>query len=59
MVEDAAKLIGRSASPADETDVRIAVPENSAVGKSQSNGKAERTVQMVKDQIRTVKMALE
>ena len=33
--------------------------KNSAVGESQSNGKAERTVQMVEDQIRTVKLALE
>lgn len=59
LVEEAARRIGRSASPVDTGDVRIAVPENSAVGESQSNGKAERAVQMVEDQARTIKLALE
>ena len=35
------------------------VPEYSAVGSSQSNGRAERAVQTVVDQIRTLKSALE
>ena len=59
LIEEAAQRIGRVATPADEDDVRIAVPENSPVGESQSNGKSERTVQMVEDQIRTMKLALE
>ena len=59
LVEEAARRVGRSASPVGDDDVRIAVPENSAVGESASNGKAERAVQMVEDQIRTVKLALE
>ena len=59
MVEEAAQRVGRTAAPVSEDDVRIAVPENSPVGESQSNGKSERTVQMVKGQIRTVKLALE
>ena len=59
LVEEAARRVGRSASPVDTGDVRIAVPENSAVGESQSNGKAERAVQMVEDQVRTIKLALE
>ena len=42
LVEEAARRVGRSASPVDTVDVRIAVPGNSAVGKSQSNRKAER-----------------
>ena len=36
-----------------------AVPENSAVGKSASNGRAERAVQAVEDLLRTLKSALE
>ena len=36
-----------------------AVPENSAVGESQSNGRAEAAVQQVEDQLRTLKAALE
>ena len=35
------------------------VPEMSAVGESQSNGRAERTVQIVEDKVRTHKAALE
>ena len=37
----------------------ITVPENSAVGSSASNGRAERTVQIVEDLLRTMKSALE
>ena len=59
LVEEAAQRSGKSAAPVDGDDVRIAAPENSAVGESQSNGKAERAVQTVEDQIRTVKLALE
>ena len=36
-----------------------AVPERSAVGESQSNGRAEKAVQTVEDQLRTLKFALE
>ena len=36
-----------------------AVPEESAPGESASNGAAERAVQMVEDQLRTMKLALE
>ena len=35
------------------------VPENSAVGESQSNGRAESAVQQVEDYVRTYKAALE
>ena len=59
IIEEAAQRSGRSAAPADESDARIAVPENSPVGESQSNGKAERAVQTMEDQIRTIKLALE
>ena len=38
---------------------RTIVPEHSAVGESQSNGKAERAVQQAEDQVRTAKSALE
>ena len=59
IVEEAAQRSGRYAAPADESDARIAVPENSAVGESQPNGKAEKAVQTMEDQIRTIKLALE
>ena len=36
-----------------------AVPETSAVGESQSNSRAERAVQTLEDQLRTLKAALE
>ena len=39
--------------------VPITVPENSAVGSSASNGRAERTSQIVEDQLRTMNAALE
>lgn len=41
------------------SDVPVTVPENSAVGSSASNGRAERAVQMVEDLLRTHKGALE
>ena len=47
---NALKVTGTYVSP---------VPETSAVGESQSNGRAERAVQAVEDQIRTMKGALE
>ena len=59
IVEEAARRVGRNASPVDKEDARVAVPENSGVGESQSNGKAERAVQTVEDQVRTMKLALE
>ena len=40
-------------------DPVIAVPEASPVGSSASNGRAERTVQAIEDQLRTLKAALE
>ena len=39
--------------------VLCAVPEYSAIGESASNGRAERAVQMIEDQARTLKSALE
>ena len=59
-MEEAIKRSGRSGSmlPAD-VPVLSVVPEASPVGSSASNGRAERTVQMVEDQIRTLKAALE
>ena len=36
-----------------------AVPEYSAIGESASNGRAERTVQSIEDQLRALKLALE
>ena len=42
-----------------DDDARIVVPENSPVGESQSNGTSKRTVQMVEDQIRTMRLSLE
>ena len=40
-------------------DLISAVPEHSPVGESQSNGRAERTVQQVEDLVRTMKAAFE
>ncbi|MGB1725710.1 MAG: hypothetical protein ACPHJZ_05285, partial [Limisphaerales bacterium] len=54
LVEEAARRGGRAA-----TFAPLAVPENSAVGSSASNGRAERTVQIVEDLIRTMKSALD
>ena len=59
LVEEAAQKVGRCCASAEDDDVRIAVPENSAVGESQSNGKAERAIQTVENKVRTVKHAFE
>ena len=50
MLEEAIKKSGRNG---------IAMPENSAVGESASNGRAERVVQTVEDLLRVHKTALE
>ena len=42
-----------------EGDWQGAVPENSAVGESQSNGRAEQDVQFAEDQMRTLRVAIE
>ena len=52
------KQVG-AASLEDDDLVMCAVPEHSAVGASASNGKAERSVQMLEDQVRTLKSAME
>ena len=57
-VDEALKQAGASGEVDDEA-VLAAVPEYSAVGESPSNGKAERTVQIIEDQVRTLKDALE
>ena len=49
LMEEAIKRSGRSGS----MDPVIAVPEASPVGSSASNGRAERTVQAIEDQLRT------
>ena len=62
LMNEAVKRSGRSGSmiPEDEDSGPItAVPEASPVGSSASNGRAERAVQMVEDQVRTLKAALE
>ena len=43
----------------DDDAVLCAVREHSAVGESASNGKSERSVQQLEDQVRTLKSALE
>ena len=55
MVENALARIGKSGT----FEAYEAVPEYSAVGSSASNGRAERAVQTIEDQIRTLKSALE
>ena len=55
LMEEAIKRSGRSGS----TDPVVAVPEASPVGSSASNGRAERTVQALEDQLRTLKAAFE
>ena len=61
LVEEAVKRSGRSGDlvPTDGTTPVVAVPEASPVGSSASNGRAERTIQQVEDQLRTMKAALE
>ena len=55
-MEEAIKKSGRSGS---HIPINVPVPEFSAVGESASNGRAERAVQMVEDQLRVGKLALE
>ena len=55
MVDEALRRTGRSGV----FESYQAVPEYSAVGSSQSNGRAERAVQALEDQLRTLKSALE
>ena len=52
MFEEAFKVAGREG-------LHQMVPEASAVGESQANGKAESSVQKVEDLLRTYKSALE
>ena len=59
LVEEAILLSGRDAKAASKEEVIVAAPELSSVGESQSNGKAERGVQVVEDMIRTFKSAFE
>ena len=55
MVDEALVQLRRTAEHQD----LVAVPEVSAVGESQSNGIAERTVQSFEDDLRTLKSAFE
>lgn len=57
-LDAALKQVG-AASLEDDDLVMFAVPEHSAVGASASNGKAERSAQMLENQIRTLKGAME
>ena len=54
LMDEAIKQSGRAGNWTEAT-----VPENSAVGSSASNARAERSVQMIEDQTRTLKVALE
>ena len=58
-IEAALLKCGRSGEALPEQEVFQMVPENSAVGESPSNGRAERAVQMVEDMMRTYLSALE
>ena len=55
------EVIRKSTTPGDLYYglIQSAVPENSAVGESQSNSRAERAVQTFEDMLRTYKSALE
>ena len=55
MMDEAIRRSGRQGDDIPLT----AVPENSAVGALASNGRAERTVQTVEDQLRVLKAAFE
>ena len=57
-IDETLKVAGIAATEDDEA-VQCAVPEYSAVGESASNGRAERAVQQIEDQARTLKSALE
>ena len=58
MFEEAFKASGREGALYN-ADLHQMVPEASAVGESQSNGKAESSVQKIEDLLRTYKSALE
>ena len=69
LIQDACAMAGRNGvqvhaveDEAAEVDVErahIAVPEHSHPGESQSNGRAERAIREVVDEIRTLKLSLE
>ena len=58
-IEDLSVDVPAAPAPLDQPVQGAAVPEESAPGESQSNGAAERAVQLVEDQVRTLKLALE
>ena len=58
MSEEAFKVSGREGALYN-SDLHQMVPEASAAGESQSNGKAEKSVQKIKDLLRSYKSALE
>ena len=59
MIEHALRRSGRTGRPEDaetfDSGLTQAIGENSAVGESASNGRAERTIQAVEDLLRTLK----
>ena len=58
--DDVQQLVGDPPVPAPKpAATELAVPEHSHVGESQSNGMTERAVQLVEDQARVLKAALE
>ena len=59
MVDEALRQCGKSGEASDDPIMLQAIPENSAVGASASNGRAERAVQTFEDLCRTYKSALE
>ena len=61
LLADASQLAGlRGEQELDEdAEATVAVPETSTPGESQSNGAAERCIQMIEDVLRTLKLALE
>ena len=59
LMDEAIRKSGRAGHHMPEDVPVLGVPENSAVGESQSNGRAERAVQTVEDLLRTHKLALE
>ena len=58
-VEQALLKIRRTGEPTADEEFISMVPENSAMGESPSNGKAERAVQTIEDMVRTYLSALE
>ena len=59
LVEETFKISSREGSPSHNPALTQMVPEASAVGESQSNGKAENAVQKFEDLLRTYKSTLE